>query len=130
MTNRFPILIFCLLVEVLCTRPAKAAETLWTAIIARGFPDTMFTWHLEPDGRYREDGNDMVTGAPIQPTLSGHWTVSGTHMVLRQEGISYVFDGDVTGDVYRGMLYLDGKALSRFCAAKGKKPPRDCDMSV
>ena len=110
--------------------PARAADTIWTAIIVRGFPDDVFTWQLKPDGRYLEDGNDMATGAPIQPTLSGHWTVSGNHMVLRQEGIGYVFDGDISGDVYRGVLYLDGKVFSRFCAAKGKKPPPDCDISV
>lgn len=128
MANRLSLLIVVL--GAFCVSPARAADALWTAIIARGFPDDVFTWRLQPDGRYLEDGNNKVTGAPIQPTLSGHWRVSGNHMVLRQERIGYVFDGEIAGDLYQGLLYLDGKVFSRFCAAKGKKPPRDCDMSV
>jgi hypothetical protein len=126
MTARHWILLVCILVG----SPAWGADTTWTAVIARGFPDDVFTWHLNGDGSYREDGRDGATGVSIQPTLSGRWTISGHHMMLRQEGINYVFDGVVSGDTYQGLLYLDGKAFARFCAVKGDRPPPDCDVSV
>jgi hypothetical protein len=40
----------------------------------------------------------------------------------------HVFDGVKSEDRYSGILRLDGKAVSRFCAAKGSHPPRRCDM--
>jgi hypothetical protein len=119
-----------LLFGMLTAAPAPTADTIWTAIIARGFPGEVFTWHLQADGSYREDGRDGATGASLQPRLTGRWKVSGTHMVLRQEGINYVFDGMIGGDSYRGILYLDGKPFARFCAVRGTNPPPDCDMSV
>jgi hypothetical protein len=108
---------------------AWSADATWTAIITPGFPDDVFTWHLKADGSYREDGRD-VKGASIQPTLSGHWTVSSHRMVLRQEGIAYVFDGEIAGADYRGVLYFNGAPVARFCALKGNKPPTDCDVSA
>lgn len=111
--------------------PAWAQDTVWTTVIPEGFPGIVYTWHLRPDGSYSEDGREMTTGKRVQPTLSGHWRVTATHMVLKQDGIGYVFDGDVTGDEYLGVLYLDGKAFARFCALKGEAPPQSCpDISV
>lgn len=125
---RAAILLACALMQA--AAPAWGADTTWTAIIARGFPGDVFTWHLKADGSYREDGREIATGASIQPTLTGRWTVFGDHMVLRQDGIDYVFDGVIGGDAYQGLLYLDGKPFARFCAVRGDNPPPDCDMSV
>lgn len=111
--------------------PAEAQEALWTAVIPKGFPGNVYTWHLKPDGSYSEDGRDAATGAKVQPTLSGHWRVTGRHMVLKQDGIGYVFDGNLIGNEYLGVAYLDGKRFARFCALKGAAPPRSCtDVSA
>ena len=59
-----------------------------------------------------------------RPSISGH------RMVLRQDGINYVFDGEVAGPALRGILTLDGKPIARFCALKGDKPPAACDVSA
>jgi len=106
--------------------PARAQEGVWTVVIPHAFPGTLYTWHIKPDGSYREDGQDAATGKRVQPTLSGHWHMTGRHMVLTQDGIAYVFDGDMIGDEYLGVLYLDGKRFARFCAARGKAPPQTC----
>ena len=111
--------------------PAKAQDTTWTTVIPKGFPGVVYTWHLKPDGSYSEDGRDAASGKAIQPTLSGHWRVTGRHMVLKQNGIAYVFDGNMIGDEYLGVLYLDGRRFARFCSLKGKAPPQNCaDISV
>lgn len=113
------------------TLPAGAQQTVWTAVIPKGFPGNVYTWHLMPDGSYSEDGHEMASGRSVQPTLSGHWRVTGRHMVLKQDGIGYVFEGDLIGDEYLGVLYLDGKRFARFCALKGEAPPQACaDISV
>lgn len=115
----------------LLASPAVAQGTVWTAVIPQGFPHNIYTWHLKPDGSYKEDGRNAVNGAAIQPTLTGHWRMTGKHMVLRQDGIDYVFDGNVMGKEYLGVLYLDSKRFSRFCAARGKTPPQTCaDVSA
>jgi hypothetical protein len=106
--------------------PACAQETVWTAVIPQGFPGNVYTWHLKPDGSYAETGRDRRTGAAVQPTLSGHWRMTGKHMVLRQDGIDYVFEGEILGDEYLGTVYLDTKRFSRFCAARGTAPPQTC----
>ena len=126
MTIRPLVFLACMLMG----SPAWGADRIWTAVITHGFPGDVFTWRLNSDGSYREDGRQAATGSPIQQTLSGRWNVTGDHMVLRQDGINFVFDGEIDGDAYRGVLYLDGKVFSRFCALKGKEPPPDCDMSV
>ena len=129
MTLRPPIFLVSSLALMVSALPAWSADAIWTAVITRGFPDDVFTWHLKADGSYREDGRD-TKGASIQPTLSGHWTVSSHRMVLRQEGIAYVFDGEIAGADYRGVLYFNGEPVARFCALKGDKPPPDCDVSA
>jgi len=101
---------------------------VWTAIIPDGFPRSVFTWRLRPDGAYEEDGRDVPTGKPIQTTLSGRWTVEGARMILRQDDIPYVFDGVVVGDHYSGSLYLRGRKVSRFCAVKGEAMPQPCEV--
>lgn len=106
--------------------PAGAHEAVWTAVIPQGFPDNIYTWRLKPDGSYAEAGRDRRTGMAVQPTLSGHWRMTGRHMVLHQDGIDYVFDGEIMGDEYLGTVYLDAKRFSRFCAARGTAPPRTC----
>lgn len=111
--------------------PSYGQDEIWTAIIPRGFPGFAYTWRLDPDGSYRENGRDMRTGHSIEPTLFGHWRMTGKHMVLRQDGIQYVFDGDTFGNEYLGTLYLDGKRFSHFCAIKGNSPPQSCpEMSA
>jgi hypothetical protein len=108
----------------------EAAEGLdgvaWTAIIPDAFPRYVYTWHLLADGTYREDGRNAATGAAIQATLSGRWNVDGPRMILRQRDLSYVFDGVVLGGLYTGTLYFSGRAISRFCAAKGESAPEGC----
>jgi hypothetical protein len=113
--------------------PSFSVETVegpdgvvWTAIIPDAFPRFIYTWHMRSDGTYREDGQDAVRGTAIQETLSGRWTIEGDRMILRQQGIPYVFDGVVLGGVYTGMLYLNGRTISRFCAAKSERPPERC----
>jgi hypothetical protein len=111
--------------------PAGAQGTVWTAIIPQGFPHNIYVWHLKPDGSYKEDGRNATNNAAIQPTLTGHWRMTGKHMVLRQDGIDYVFDGNVMGDEYLGVLYLDGKRFARFCAVRKTTPPQTCaDISA
>ena len=111
--------------------PAWAQATVWTTVIPKGFPGNIYTWHMRPDGSYSEDGREMATGKRVQPTLSGHWRVTGKHMVLKQDGIGYVFDGHVIGDEYLGVIYLDGKRFAHFCAFKGEAPPPSCaDISA
>jgi hypothetical protein len=51
-------------------------------------------------------------------------------MMLRQQGMPYVFDGVVLGNVYSGTLYLEGRSHSRFCAAKGPKAPERCSKAA
>ena len=109
----------------LLTIPAIAQDAVWTAVIPQGFPGNVYTWQLKPGGRYSEDGRNAA-GARIQPTLSGHWRMSGKHMVLRQDGIDYVFDGEIVGDEYLGVVYLDARRFSRFCALRGSAPPKSC----
>jgi hypothetical protein len=115
---------------VLLSQPARGQETVWTAIIPQGFPGIAFTWHLKSDGRYSEEGRDIKSGVSVQPVLSGQWSLSGGRLKLRQEGIGYVFDGEVFGSQYRGILYLDGKHFSSFCAVEGKAPPQNCGAGV
>ncbi|MBU6463386.1 MAG: hypothetical protein KGK01_08220 [Bradyrhizobium sp.] len=115
------------------TNPSSSRETAegfdgvaWTAIIPDAFPRYIYTWHMIADGTYREDGRDAATGAAIQATLSGQWSIDGPRMILRQRDLAYVFDGMVLGGLYTGTLYLNGRAVSRFCAAKGESPPASC----
>lgn len=103
------------------------ASTVWTAVIPGIFPRYVYTWRLLPDGRYLEDGRDGQDGPPVQPTLSGRWSRDGARLVLRQDGIGYVFDGVEAGASYSGILRLEGKAVSRFCARQGARAPIHCD---
>src|SRR5215472_8263877 len=104
----------------IATAPASAqrlsgqdqAAVVWTIIIPEGFPKDVFIWRLKPDGTYDEEGREAASGRPIQPTLTGHWTLEGSHMVLRQIGIPYVFDGRFNGEHYSGTLYLGGRPFS------------------
>jgi hypothetical protein len=106
-------------------------ETVWTAVIPKGFPGNAYTWHLRLGGTYTEDGREVATGKAVQPTLSGKWRLAGRHMVLKQDGVGFVFDGNLVGDEYLGVLYLDGKRFARFCAVKGEAPPQNCtDISA
>jgi len=102
------------------------AGAIWTAIIPDAFPNYIYTWRMSGDGSYREDGRDAARGKPIQPTLSGHWSREGAHMMLRQDDQPYVFDGVVLGNLYAGTLYFGGSARSRFCAIRGEAPPEHC----
>jgi len=106
-----------------------ADDVLWTTIIPDAFPRNIYTWHIRSDGSYREDGRDALNGSAVQATLSGRWRIEGARMVMRQQGIPYVFDGMVVGEVYGGTLYFDGRAVSRFCAAKGARAPSDCGQA-
>jgi hypothetical protein len=103
---------------------------VWTAIIPEGFPGKVYTWRLRSDGAYEEDGRDALTGTPIQQTLSGRWTVEGARLILRQDGLRFVFDGLVAGDRYSGTLYLSVRKVSRFCAARGETAPKQCEADV
>lgn len=105
---------------------ADVDDVVWTAIIPDAFPRYVYTWRMSPDGGYREDGRDAASGKPIQATLSGHWNLDGARMILRQEGYPFVFDGVVVGNTYAGTLYLNGRSVSHFCAAKGETPPERC----
>ena len=125
MTVRSRALIAAILSGLLA-RPVAAQESVWTAVIPQGFAHNIYLWHLKPGGAYSEDGRDAASGAPIQSTLTGHWRMTGTHMVLRQDGIDYRFDGNIVGDEYLGVVYLNGKRFSRFCALRGKTPPKTC----
>ena len=103
------------------------ADTVWTVLIPDAFPHFVYTWHFNADGSYAEDGRDAVTGRPIQSTLQGHWSRDGAHMILRQDGLPYVFDGVVVGNLYSGTMSFNDRSSSRFCAAKGKQPPDYCN---
>lgn len=125
--------VWCVLLWCLDANPSRsqqAAEApqgvVWTAIIPDAFPRYIYTWHIGADGTYREDGRDAATGAPIQATLSGSWSVDRPRMILRQQGLPYVFDGVVLGGLYSGTLYMNGRAISPFCAAKGEHAPDNC----
>jgi hypothetical protein len=132
---------FALLCALLCGLPAQRgvavesreaadeAGAIWTAIIPDAFPGYIYTWHMNGDGIYREDGRDSRTSRPIQPTLSGRWSREGPHMVLRQDSLPFVFDGVVLGNLYSGTLYFDGRSRSRFCAIRGEKVPERCDTA-
>jgi hypothetical protein len=134
MVRLLPIVIFCC--AVLCGLRSEAASTsdvsdaqagtIWTVLIPDAFPRFVYTWHFNADGSYAEDGRDAATGRPIQSTLHGHWSRDGARMILRQDGLPYVFDGVVLGDLYAGTMTFDGRAGSRFCAAKGEQPPDHC----
>jgi hypothetical protein len=102
------------------------AGTVWTVLIPDAFPRFVFIWHVNADGSYAEDGRDAATGRPIQSTLHGHWSRDGAHMILRQDGLPYVFDGVVLGNLYAGTMYFDVRSSSRFCAARGEQPPDHC----
>ena len=136
MKRRFSV--FALLCALLCGVPADRdfavessegdeAGAIWTAVIPDAFPGFIYTWRMQGDGTYREDGRDSRTNRPIQPTLSGRWSREGAHMVLRQDDQPYVFDGVVLGNLYAGTLYFDGRSRSRFCAMRGEKAPDHCD---
>ena len=124
----------CALLRLLQADPSFALEaggaasvTVWTAIIPKAFPRYVYTWRMNDDGTYREDGRDAVKGTPIQPTLSGRWSRDGPRMLLRQDNLPYVFDGVVLGDLYTGTLTLNGRPVSPFCAAKGEQAPQSCN---
>jgi hypothetical protein len=102
------------------------AGTVWTVLIPDAFPRFVFIWHVNADGSYAEDGRDAATGRPIQSTLHGHWSRDGARMILRQDGLPYVFDGVVLGNLYAGTMYFDVRSSSRFCAARGEQPPDHC----
>jgi hypothetical protein len=128
--------ICCVVLARTSTHPSSAPastetadDTLWTAIIPEAFPHHIYTWHVRSDGTYREDGRDALSGNAVQPTLSGRWSMEGVRMVLRQDGLAYVFDGVVLGDTYAGTLYFGGRAISRFCAARGERAP-DCNAAA
>jgi hypothetical protein len=106
---------------------AADEEGVWTVIIPDAFPRYIYTWHLNVDGSYAEDGRDAATDKSIQSTLHGRWTRNGAQMVLRQDGLPYVFDGVVVGNVYSGTMYFNDRSSSRFCAAKGEQPPERCN---
>jgi hypothetical protein len=134
MTRRFSLLIICcMLLGCAWISPSTSREAvdapdgvIWTAIIPDAFPRYIYTWRVNADGTYREDGRDAATGAAIQATLSGRWSVDGPRMILRQQGLPYVFDGVVLGGLYTGTLYMDGRAISGFCAARGDRAPDNC----
>jgi hypothetical protein len=125
-------LLWCLQVDPVLSRDAAAEAdgAVWTAIIPDAFPRYVYTWRMSPDGSYREDGRDAASGRPIQATLSGHWRLDGARMILRQDGYPFVFDGVVVGNTYAGTLYLNDRSVSRFCAAKGEKPPGRCSSEA
>lgn len=115
--------------ESTLTGSAHAQEPVagvWTVVIPRAFPRYIYTWQLKPDGTYAEDGRDRDTDTPIQQTLTGRWTVEGVQMVLRQDGLKYVFKGLVVGNRYSGSLYLDAQLVSDFCAVRGKATVPSC----
>jgi hypothetical protein len=113
--------------------PALAEENgivgTWTVVIPSAFPGYVYTWRVAASGTYLEDGRDGTTGQRIQPTLRGKWMATGERLILRQTGISYVFDGALSGGNYAGTLFLDGRPVSRFCAAKGRRAPPSCSAA-
>lgn len=107
-----------------------AAAGVWTGIIPDGYPVFVYTWRLKTDGTYVEDGEHFLTKARVQPTLSGRWTVTGTHMTMTQDTVGFVFEGTLRDDRYYGMLYLKGGKYSRFCAIKGTVAPTSCENNL
>jgi len=105
----------------------QAEVANWTVLIPDRFPNYVYSWRLKTDGRYEEDGRDRRTGRPIQNTLTGHWSANGQRMILRQDTIHFVFDGQMVGSHYTGTLYLNGDSFSRFCAVRGEAEPESCD---
>lgn len=100
----------------------------WTGIIPDRFPHNVYTWRLSADGTYEEDAVESASGRSAQPTFSGCWRAYGEAMVLRQNGIGYLFMGTVRGmDYYAGTLFLNGRPFSRFCATKGPRAPKACE---
>ena len=134
MVRLLSIVIFCCAVlaglrsEAAFTGEVSDAQTgtVWTVLIPDAFPRFVFIWHVNADGSYAEDGRDAATGRPIQSTLHGHWSRDGARMILRQDGLPYVFDGVVLGNLYAGTMYFDVRSSSRFCAARGEQPPDHC----
>src|SRR5262245_53308445 len=104
----------------------RGVAGIWTVLIPDAFPGFIFTWRIAADGSYDEDGRESATGRPIQPTLHGSWSTEDDRLILRQADISYVFDGTLSGVSYAGDLYLEGRPVSRFCAAKGETAPQRC----
>ena len=101
----------------------------WTATIA-SFPHQAYTWHFSRDGTYREYGRDTVSGRSVQPTIFGHWHSEGNRVFLIQDSINYRFEGEILDGLYSGILYLDDRPFSRFCALRGPRPPTDCSHFV
>jgi hypothetical protein len=106
------------------------ATGTWTLIIPEAFAGIVYSWRINADGTYQEEGWDKETGNAVQTTLSGRWSADGKKMKLAQDGIPYVFEGTRTGSSLTGTLYRSGKNISRFCALKGDTPPDRCDQSV
>ena len=130
------ILIWCVLLAGLSAPSSFAREAgdvqaaVWTAIIPDGFPGYVYTWRMKDDGSYREDGRDEAKALAIQPTLYGRWSRDGSHMLLKQDDLPFVFDGVVLGGLYTGTLYFRGRAYSRFCAVIGDTAPQNCNISA
>jgi hypothetical protein len=72
----------------------------------------------------------------MQSTVSGRWSLTGVHLVFRQNDEGYVFDGTVAGGCYIGRLSLEGKDISSFTARKrgstgrGSSATRSCDGDI
>lgn len=96
----------------------------WTATIPVAFPGNAYTLRLFADGRYEEDGRNIASGEPIQETLTGAWHAEGAKLVLRQDGPSYVYDGEAHGNFFFGVLFLNDRRISPFCARLGEVPPK------
>lgn len=110
---------------------AGAAEGVWVVTIPGAFPGQVFTWNVASDGTYREDARNARNGARMQNTVSGKWSLTGVHLVFRQDDEGYVFDGTVAGGCYIGRLSLEGKDISSFTARKrGSSGTRNCDGDV
>jgi hypothetical protein len=130
------ILIWCALLAGLSAPSSFAREAgdvqaaVWTAIIPDGFPGYVYTWRMKDDGSYREDGRDEAKALQIQPTLYGRWSRDGSHMLLKQDDLPFVFDGVVLGGLYTGTLYFRGRPYSRFCAVIGDTAPQNCNISA
>jgi hypothetical protein len=116
-------LLWCLQTDLVRSRDAVAAAdgAVWTAIIPDAFPRYVYTWRMSPDGSYREDGRDGARGRPIQATLSGHWSLDGARMTLRQEG--YPFASRRTKNLRQGIAGgFGGLALRGYVSARPNGP--------